>query len=65
MHGPKDVAVIGHGHRGHAELFGALAEFVHVAGSVEHGIVSVEMKMDELGHGGRSRFYVTLILIGD
>ncbi len=69
MHGAKDIAVIGHGNRGHAQFFGALAEFVHIAGAVEHRIVSVEMKMDELGHGGselfpRIRFYVTLILTG-
>ena len=58
MHGAKDIAVIGHSNRGHAQLFGALAEFVHVAGAVEHGIVSVQMKMDELRHGG---FYVILL----
>ena len=32
------------------ELFGALAELVHIASAVEHRIVSMEMKMDELGH---------------
>jgi hypothetical protein len=56
MHGPKDIAVIGHGDRGHAKLFGALAEFVHIAGAVEHRIISMQMKMDELGHGGSKWF---------
>src|SRR5579864_4761810 len=69
MHCAKNIAVIGHGNRGHAQLLRALAEFVYVAGAVKHGIVSMEMKMNELGHGlgvdPCNRFYVTLILIGD
>ena len=34
----------------HAEFFGAMAEFLDVAGTVEHGVIGVEMKVDELGH---------------
>ncbi len=52
MHGPKNVAVIGHGDRRHAQFFRALTEFVHITSAVEHRIVSVEMEMNELGHGG-------------
>src|ERR1700689_5373285 len=50
MHRAKYIAVIGHGNRRHAELFRTLAKFVNVAGTVEHGIVSIEMQMDELRH---------------
>src|SRR5579863_7050855 len=64
MHGAENIAVIGHGNRGHAQLFRALAEFVHIAGAVEHRIVSVEMKMNELGHGGSYRLYLGVILTG-
>jgi hypothetical protein len=64
MHGTKNIAVIGHGNRRHAQFFRALAEFVHVAGAVEHRIVSVEMKMNELGHGGSYRLYLEAILAG-
>jgi hypothetical protein len=47
----KDVAVIGHGNSGHAQLFHALDKFFHVAGAVQHGVVGVEMQVNELGHG--------------
>ena len=51
MHGAEDVAVIGHGHRGHAEFLHALAELFDVTGAIEQGIVGMQMQVDELGHG--------------
>jgi hypothetical protein len=50
MNSAKNIAVVGHGNSGHAQLFGALAEFVHVAGAVEHRIIGMKMKVNELGH---------------
>ena len=47
----EDVAVVGHGDRGHAQLFHALDKLFHVAGAVEHGVVGMEMQVNELGHG--------------
>src|ERR1035441_5448521 len=47
----KDVAVVGHSHGGHSKFFYSLAEFLDVTGAVEHGIVDVEVQVDELGHG--------------
>ncbi len=46
----EDIAVVGHGDRGHAQLFHALDELFHVAGAVEHGVVGMEMQVNELGH---------------
>ena len=51
VHRAEDIAVVGHGDRGHTQFLHPLAEFLHVAGAVEHGIVGMEMKMNELGHG--------------
>jgi hypothetical protein len=48
MYCAEDVAVIRHGHGRHAEFFGSLAEQLDVAGSVEHGVIGMQMKMDEL-----------------
>ena len=56
----KDVAMIGHGHRGHPELFHALDKLLHVAGAVEHGIVGMEVQVDELGHGSPWRTCLAL-----
>ncbi len=47
----KDVAVVGHGHGGHAQLFYAVAEFFDVTGAVEQGVVRMQVQVDELGHG--------------
>ena len=47
----KNVAVVGHGHGRHAQLFYALAEFFDVTGAVEHGVVGMQVQVDELGHG--------------
>jgi hypothetical protein len=42
--------MIGHGHGGHAHLFYTLAEFLDVTGAVEHGVVRMQVQVDELGH---------------
>ncbi len=47
----KNIAVVGHGHGGHAQLFHALAKFFDITGAVEQGVVRVQMQVDELGHG--------------
>ena len=43
----EDVAVVGHGDRGHAELFHASDQALDLAGAVEHGVVGVKVKVDE------------------
>jgi hypothetical protein len=42
--------VVGHGDGRHPELLDVLDELIDVASAVEHGIVGVQVKMDELGH---------------
>ena len=49
--GAVDVAVVGHGDGFLAEGGDAVDEFVEVAGSVEEGVLGVEMEVGELGHG--------------
>ena len=51
MHRAKNIAVVGHGHGGHAQFLYALAELFDVASAVEHGIVGMQVQVDELGHG--------------
>ena len=48
MHGAKNIAVVGHGHRGHAEFLNALDKFLDVAGAIEQRIIAMQMQMDEL-----------------
>src|ERR1019366_3088020 len=48
MHGAKNIAVIGHGHRGHAKFLDPINEFLNVASAVEQRVIAVEMQMDEL-----------------
>src|SRR6266568_4227156 len=50
MHRAKNIAVVSHGHGRHAQLFDAMAELFDVASAVEHRIVSMKMKVDELRH---------------
>ena len=57
MHGAKDIAVVGHGHGGHAEFIHALAELIDVTGAIEQRIVSVQVQVDELGHGSVAVVY--------
>ena len=47
----KDIAVVGHGHGRHAQLFHALAKLFDITGAVEQGVVRVQVQVDELGHG--------------
>ena len=51
MHRAEDVAVVGHGHGGHAQLLHPLDKLLDVAGAVEQGVVGMEVQVDELGHG--------------
>ena len=46
----EDISVIRHGNGRHAKLFRPLAEFFHVARAIKHGIVGMEVQVDELGH---------------
>ena len=48
MHGSKDVPVVGHSDRGHAEFLHSPGKFLDVASAVEHGIVGMQMQVDEL-----------------
>ena len=46
----KHVSVFGHRQRGHLHLRRAIEQFVDTAGAVEQRVLSVKMKVDELGH---------------
>jgi hypothetical protein len=50
VHGAEDVAVVGHGHGRHPQFFDSLAEFLDVTGAVEHGVVGMQVQVDELRH---------------
>jgi len=50
MNGTEDIAVVGHGHGRHAKLFCTMAELLDITSAVEHGVVGVEMQVNELGH---------------
>jgi ketol-acid reductoisomerase len=56
MHRAKNIAVVGHGHRGHAELVDALDEFLNVASAVEQRIIAMQMQVDELVLGHEAAF---------
>ena len=47
--GPEHVAVVGHGDRAHAELGGALEQVVQPGRPVEHGVLGVDVEVDEVG----------------
>ena len=46
-HRAEDVAVIGHGDRRHLQFFDAFDQALDLAGAVEHGVIGVQMQMDE------------------
>ena len=46
--GAEDVAVVGHGDRGHLEFFDAADQALDLASAVEHGEVGMKMEMNEL-----------------
>jgi ketol-acid reductoisomerase len=51
MHGAKNIAVVGQGHRGHAKFLDPIDEFLNVASAVEERIITVQVQMNEgLGH---------------
>ena len=51
VHRAENVAMIGHGHGGHAQFFHALDKLFHVAGAIQHGVIGMEVQVNELGHG--------------
>jgi len=52
--GAEHVAVVGHRHRRHAQVGGPLGEVAEAGGAVEHGVLGVDVQVDEgvLGGGG-------------
>ena len=48
MHGSKNIAMIGHGHGRHPELFHAMDKLFDVAGAVKERVIGMEMQVDEL-----------------
>jgi hypothetical protein len=62
MDGAEDVAVVGHGHGGHLQNLGAFAKLCGIASAVEHGIIGMQMKMNEVRH--ESLLSDLLIVIG-
>ncbi len=51
LDGSEDVAVVGHGHGGHAEFLDALDQVLGRACSVEHGVIGMQMQVNEFRHG--------------
>jgi hypothetical protein len=49
MHRAENVSMVGHGDRGHAEFLHAMAKLFDVARAIEHGVIGMEMQVDELG----------------
>jgi hypothetical protein len=49
MHRTKNIAVVGHGDRGHAEFMNPIDELLDVASAVEQGVIAMQMQVDELG----------------
>src|SRR6266487_5768171 len=43
VHGAKNIAMVGHSHGRHAQLFYAPTQLVYVTSAVEHGVVSMKM----------------------
>ena len=50
MNSPKNIAMVGHGNGRHSQLVHTMDQLVHIAGAIEHGIVGMEVEMNELGH---------------
>src|SRR5437868_2423096 len=50
VYGAENVAMIGHSHGRHSQFMDAGDELLHVAGAVQHGIVGMKMKVNELRH---------------
>ncbi len=57
LDGSEDIAVVGHGDRGHAEFLYPVDELLGFAGSVEHGVIGMQMEVNEFGHCGVALFY--------
>ena len=47
LHGPEQVAVVGHGDGGHFLLFDHVHELLDFAGSVQQGVISVAVQVNE------------------
>jgi hypothetical protein len=47
----KDITVIGHRHGGHAKLLHAITELFDVACTIKERVVSMQVEVNELGHG--------------
>jgi hypothetical protein len=45
--GAEEVAVVGHRHRGHAQLRGPFGQRAEPGGAVEHGVLGVHVEVDE------------------
>ena len=50
VHRAKNVAMVGHRDRGHAQLFCAFDELFDVACAVEHRVIGMQVEVYELGH---------------
>jgi hypothetical protein len=47
----KNIAVVGHGHSRHAQLFYPLTKFFDITGAVKQRVIGVQVQVNELGHG--------------
>src|ERR1700686_1686356 len=48
MHRAKNVAMVGHGHRGHVQFMNPVNKFLDVASAVDQRVIAMEMQVDEL-----------------
>ena len=51
MHRSKDIPVVGHRHGRHSQALYPLDELLYITGSIQHGIVGMQVQMDELRGG--------------
>ena len=56
--GPEHVAVVGHGHRIHPELFDLFGQGFDLVGPVQEGILGMQMEMGESGSVGHGYLYI-------
>ena len=56
--GPEHVAVVGDGHRLHAEAHALLDQLVDAAGAVEQAVLGVQVQVDEVAARAHSHSIV-------
>jgi hypothetical protein len=50
VNGSEDVAMVSHGDSGHIQRLHTFTEIGNVAGAVQHGVIAMKVKMNEVRH---------------